>query len=298
MDNELSIRPARAGDRAAMERICAQVWDGDDYVPYVWDEWLADERGPLIVGELEGQVVALSKITFQTPDQGWLRGMRVDPEYRGRGIAGRFLRYSLAYARDHGARAVRLSTNDYNTPVHLAAGRAGMERIGVYVSWVAEPLPEGAPPIFLSPDDRAHADAFLQASPVLAFCRGVYGLGWEWQELTPARLAESLEGRMVAAQLAPDGGLGALAITSFDAEDQRLTIGLTDGQPAAVTALLRAIRAYASQFGAIRVRAWLPEIDWLRDVFQAAGFDYGDWKGALWLFERRFAATGGAGDGL
>ena len=91
---------------------------------------------------------------------------------------------------------------------------------------------------------------------------------------------------------------GALAITGYDAEDQRLTIGLTDGEPAAVTALLMAIRAYASQLGAIRVRAWLPEIEWLRGVFQAAGFDYGDWKGALWLFERRFGAPGGADDGL
>jgi GNAT superfamily N-acetyltransferase len=292
MSLELTIRPARPDDRPSMERICAQMWEGDDYVPYVWDEWLADGRGPLIVGELDGQVVALSKITFQTPHQAWLQGMRVDPGFRGRGIAGRFLQYSLAYARDRGARAARLSTADHNTPVHISAGRAGMERIGVYVAWVAEPLPDGAPPSFLSPDDRAQVEAFLRASPVLAFCRGVYGLGWEWQELTPARIAESLEGRLIAAQPAPGGGLAALAITGYDDEDRRLTIGLTDGEPAAVTALLAALRAQATRLGAERVRAFVPDLEWLRDAFRAAGFDYGDWKGALWLFEKRSPQAG------
>jgi hypothetical protein len=234
--------------------------------------------------------VALNKITFQTADQGWLQGMRVDPRFRRQGIASRFLEYSLAYARGQGARTVRLSTADSNTPVHIAVGRAGMERIGVYVSWVAEPLPEGLPPAFLTPDDRAQVDAFLHASPVLAFCHGVYGLSWEWQELTAERVAESLQGRLIAAQLAPDGQMAALAITGYDAEDARLTIGLTDGEPTAVSALLKALRVHASRLGADRVRAFIPEIDWLRDAFRAAGFAYGDWQGALWLFERRFGA--------
>jgi GNAT superfamily N-acetyltransferase len=140
----LTIRPAQPDDRPAMERICAHTWEWGDYVPDVWDDWLAGEAGsraedrsmagPAIVGEMAGQVVALSKITFLTPGQVWLEGMHVDPEFRHRGIAGHFLDYSLAYARDHGARVVRTGTGGNNTAVHTLMARAGMERIGTYLA--------------------------------------------------------------------------------------------------------------------------------------------------------------------
>ncbi len=53
------IRAARPEDRADMERICAHTWDDGDYIPYVWDEWLADPQAVLLAGELEGRMVAL-----------------------------------------------------------------------------------------------------------------------------------------------------------------------------------------------------------------------------------------------
>ncbi len=55
------VRPARPEDRGDMEAICAQVWEGRDYVPEVWDAWLADPHGQLSVVELRGRVVALGK---------------------------------------------------------------------------------------------------------------------------------------------------------------------------------------------------------------------------------------------
>ena len=95
MDTGMTIRPARPDDRPAMEAICAHTWEWGDYLPEVWDDWLADAArsraegggGALIVGEWAGRVVALSKITWQPRDQVWLEGMRVDPDYRRRGFA-------------------------------------------------------------------------------------------------------------------------------------------------------------------------------------------------------------------
>ena len=59
METELTIRPARPDDRPAMERICAHTWDWGDYVPEVWDDWLAQGGGMgVIVGELAGRVGA------------------------------------------------------------------------------------------------------------------------------------------------------------------------------------------------------------------------------------------------
>jgi len=271
-----------------MERICAHTWEDGDYIPYVWDRWLADEQGPLIVGELEGQVVALCKISFQTPDQVWLQGMRVDPDYRQRGIGRKFLEYSLDYARENGARVARLSTSVRNTAVHRMAADAGMERIGVYVFWVTTSLPEGPQLTVLSAHDQAAVEAFLRASPVLDACRGVCEADWAWQDLSEERLPGLLESGRIVALVAAEGHLAALAVVSHDADDQALGAGFADGEPSAVRELAMAIRVHAARLGAVQARAWLPEVAWLREAFASAGYAFGEWQGEMWLLERRF----------
>lgn len=288
MPDAFIIRRARPEDREAMEHICAHTWDDGDYVPYVWDRWLAEEEGPLIVGELEGRVVALAKITFQTPDQVWLQGQRVDPDYRQRGIGRKCLEYGLEYAREHGARVARLSTSIRNTPVHAMMVRAGMERIGTYVLWQADALPDGPQPLILSAGDQAAVEAFLRTSPVLDFCHGVYGAEWAWQDLSPEEVASLLQAGRVVALAAPAGPLPALAVLSEDREDRAVDTGFADGDPAAVYALAMALRGHAARFGAAWTRAWLPEVDWLRDAFASAGYAFGEWHGEMCLYERAF----------
>jgi len=293
MNEELTIRPARPDDRAAMERICAHTWDEGDYLPEVWDEWLADERGPLIVGEVGGQVVTLNKITWQTADQVWLEGMRVDPDYRRRGVARRILDYDLTYAQEQGARVVRLSTGRNNTPVHILMDRIGMERIGGYVLWIAEPLPGGPQPAFLTPADDAKVRAFLADSPVLAYTRGLYSPNWGWQELPAARVRQFLEEGRVVGQFALDGRLAALAVTHLDAEDNILWVDFVDGTSVAIGELAAAIRAYAAHLGAAKVDVKLLDLAWLRDAFHTAGYGFGEWEGELWIFERWLAPRSG-----
>jgi GNAT superfamily N-acetyltransferase len=286
VNGELILRLARPDDRPAMERVCAQTFDWGDYIPSVWDDWLDDEQSLVLVGEQGDSVVALSKITFQTPDQVWLGGMRVHPDHRRRGIAGQFLDHSLDYARQRGARVVRLGTSQRNTPVHRIMARAGMTRVGSYVLWTAEPLPGDVSLSFLSPQHSAQTRAFLADSPVLAHTHGLHNFHWEWQELSAEHVAHSLQDGQMAARFAADGSLTALALIRFDPDDETLWLGFVDGQPAAVTALAVAVRSRAAQLAAHKVEIMLPDLPWLRDTFRTAGYGFGDWEGELWIFER------------
>lgn len=285
-----------------MERICANTWEWGDYIPEVWDDWLAanspSEGGVVLVGELDGQVVALSRIAFETPGQVWLEGMRVDPDYRRQGIAGRFLDYSLAYAREQGARVVRLGTGHHNAPVHTIVAHAGMEHVGAYVLWISDPLPVGllsSQPqrIFLGPDHVDQVQAFLAASPVLAHTRGLYSADWAWQELSARRVTQFLEGGQMAARFAPDGQVLALATVHFDPGDDRMWVGFADGEPSAVSDLATDIRVYAAERGAQQAGIMLPDLDWLRNAFRAAGYGPGEWEGELWIFERLLSLKDG-----
>jgi GNAT superfamily N-acetyltransferase len=282
----MTIRPARPGDRPAMERICARTWEWGDYIPDVWDHWLTDEQGLLIVSELEGRVVALSRIRFQAPDQIWLEGMRVDPEYRRRGIGRQFLDHSIAFARERGACVVRLSTSYHNVPVHTLAAQAGMVYVAAYQLRSADALPTGPDPAFLSAEHADRVRAFLSDSPMLAYAHGLYSDDWAWQEMSPARIDQFLEAGQFAARLAPDGRLAALAVLHPQPEDSELWIGYIDGEAAAITELATAVRGHAARFGAEKVQVMVPDLGWLRGTLSEAGYGTGEWEGELWVFER------------
>jgi GNAT superfamily N-acetyltransferase len=291
--SDLSIRPARAGDRDAMERICAHTFEWGDYIPEVWDHWLDDEEGTVFIGEVASRVVALSRVTFHTPEQAWLGGMRVDAEYRRRGIAGAFLEHDLSYSRAQGARVARLGTGDGNTAVHTIAARYGMELVGSYMLWTAEPQPARTPRLILSSDHATQVQDFLLTSPVLAHCHGLYSSGWAWQELSAERVHSFLDGGQVSAQFAPAGSLAALAVLDTDPDRECTWVCFADGEPSAVAALASAVRGFASQTGVEQVSAMLPDVAWLREAFRAAGYGLGDWEGELWVFERRLGGDGG-----
>jgi GNAT superfamily N-acetyltransferase len=292
MANDLSIRPARADDRDAMERICAHTFEWGDYIPEVWDDWLADKVGRVFAGEVAGRVVALSRVTFLTPEQAWLGGMRVDPEYRRRGIAGAFLEHDLSYSRAQGARVARLGTSDHNTAVHTITARAGMECVGSYMLWTAKAQPARTPPLILTSDDAVQIRDFLLTSPVLAHCHGLYSSGWAWQKLSAERVRHHVRDGQISAQFAPGGSLTALAILETQPDRDRTWVCFADGEASGVTALASAARGYASQAGVELVNAMLPDVAWLRDAFRSAGYGLGDWEGELWIFERRLDGDG------
>jgi GNAT superfamily N-acetyltransferase len=290
MDGRLIIRPAQPEDRPAVERICAHTWEWGDYILEVWDAWLADERAVLQVGELDGQVVAVNRLVFHSPDQVWLEGMRVDPERRRQGIAWQFMEHDLAYAHERGAKVVRLATGDFNTAVHTMVARTGMARIGAAALLTAEAMPDGPLAAILGPERAAQVAAFLRCSSVLAHMRGLYDCGWAWQALSAERVTEMLAAGQMVALLTPKEELAALAVVFFEQEWDRMWVGYVDatpGQPEAVTALAAALRARAARLGSPKIEAMLPDLPWLRDAFRAAGYDQGEWKGELWIFERR-----------
>ena len=193
----LVCRPALPVDTPAVLDLTARIWDGGDYVPRVWDDWLADPLGLLAVGEYAGKVVATGKLTRLLPRSWWLEGLRVHPDYEGRGFASRIFAYLHGYWLRHCDGVIRLVTHSDNQPVQRMCNRLGYQRI-------AEFTPFRAP--ILSLDSAAHlnpASLFVQlgehqveqavqiaqACDSLAFSRGLIDLGWTWVDLNAHHLA-------------------------------------------------------------------------------------------------------------
>ncbi|AFN03746.1 MULTISPECIES: GNAT family N-acetyltransferase [Pyrococcus] len=78
------IREAKPQDKPFIEEIAHLTWDGEDYLARVFDEWIKD--GNFYVLELNGKVIGTVKLTLLPNRVSWMEGLRVHPNYHGRGF--------------------------------------------------------------------------------------------------------------------------------------------------------------------------------------------------------------------
>ncbi|HXX77929.1 MAG TPA: hypothetical protein VEI53_05530, partial [Ktedonobacteraceae bacterium] len=72
---DLEVRPARPEDRDAVLAFCQQTWDWGDYVEHVWDEWLNNPQGTLLVATIDGQPIGVTNIRMLNETEAWFEGM-------------------------------------------------------------------------------------------------------------------------------------------------------------------------------------------------------------------------------
>lgn len=189
----LNFRPARAPDRDAVFAMVATVWDGTDYIPEIWDEWLDAEDGPLIVGALGEQPVALYKLTGLGPYEDWLEGVRVDPELRGRGFARALVRDAIERSHERGKRTLRFQTSEQNPTMHWIADELGFTLAYAPELYRATPIVGAVAYQSILIDQLPRLLHDLEHSPLLRLTGGQYTYGWTSFDLTAERLREHVE---------------------------------------------------------------------------------------------------------
>lgn len=278
------VRPARPEDRADMEALCAQIWGGEDYIPQVWDQWMADPEGEFSVVELDGRVVALAKLSHIADDEWWLEGMRVHPNYRRLGISRLLQARQLEVAERLGVGVLRFATASYNRPIHRNASRDGFRRVAEFRSSSADALPGPRALRPLGPDDLEAAWGLVENSSIRRISGGLYEMDWRWQELTKGRLAAHIAaGQVWGIDL--DGHLAALAVARADPEEECLAVGYIDGTPEGLRALAWGLRLLAYQQGYPKVRVFSVADPALLEALRSAGLTP-DREHSLYIFEK------------
>jgi RimJ/RimL family protein N-acetyltransferase len=198
------FRLAAARDRDAVFAFCAQTWPNGDYIPLVWDDWLADSQGALIAGVDEAdQAIAVVKLVVAAPGEGWLEGVRVAPERRERGLGRALLTHVADYAWASGLRTLRFVTDAGNAPMHRVAAACGFTVRGEYRPFRADAAgtPDARPGDGGRP--RAARPARPDEAPALSdAAQAAYGPAEpiRWHGWTGAALDEDWLARAVAAE--------------------------------------------------------------------------------------------------
>ena len=68
----LTVRKARMEDRKQAVEAEGLATPSLHYLDKVYDEWLADDAGELMVADLDGQVVAVGKFSVVPDGSAWL----------------------------------------------------------------------------------------------------------------------------------------------------------------------------------------------------------------------------------
>jgi GNAT superfamily N-acetyltransferase len=282
------IRPALPLDRDAVLEFCKFIWEGDDYIPYVWDDWMADPSGQMFVAEHAGKAVGLGRLTLLAPGQWWLEGLRVDPAYQDRKIGSLMNEYlnNLWLERCEGV--VRLMTSSQRVKVHHMCKQQGFARIAERRFYVAEPQdgPDAAGGFATVPQSEVdEAVAFSLAADSRSLTGPLADVGWRFAPPT-AELFRNFLGREDAQARWWRGRKGLVLAWEDDWDEGRfMLISLAACASHDLPAMLLDLRGLAASRCLYRV-AWNADTQpQLVTVLAEAGFK-GD-EGSSYIFEKR-----------
>lgn len=280
----LRIRKATGADRDEVLAFCQHTWDWGDYIPEVWDTWLADAKGRLLVGEMDGRIVAVGYARLVTRAEAWLQGMRVHPDYRARRIALRFTERATKAAFELGAEVARLATLATNHAIQRVMDDLGYRRAATFVSLQVPvaPLRPAAAEV-LAEQHLSEVQDFLARSPGFAAMGGLECSDWVCYRLTPDRLRARLAAGGVVAKRA-GGKIAALAFLGRG-RNHGAVVEFADGERESLIQLAEALVDRATGEGLEILPLRMPDVPYILAAFDQAGLG-GEQRGRFLIYEK------------
>jgi GNAT superfamily N-acetyltransferase len=278
-------RPALPMDKPQMLELTKRIWDGEDYLPYVWDEWLADSEGVLAVTELAGQIVGIGKLTRLTSDQWWLEGLRTHPDFEGRGLASHLTDYLLAAWQHAGGNVIRLTTASFRVPVHRLSEKRGFVKIGEYSFFRANSLAESTAHFqLIQLDEILAANELAQQSTSRTMFGRFSDLGWRWAETCLPLLETAIQtGKAWWWQ----EKCGVLTWWEDNEEnDTKPCLSLLACEPHSLPDFLIDARRLAANKGYTQIAWNAPLTAGVIEALQLSGFRR-TWEDSLYLYEKK-----------
>jgi len=185
------IRKVTESDREDILEISRHIWEGHDYLPSVIEEWLKDSHSYTCGIEVEDQFVALANLrVIEGGRTGWMEGLRVHPDHRGKGYANALTEYLIEKAVELGVQRLRYTTSNENEASLRLAEKYGFKSIlemGVF--WHPNPktVPSTKSCLHVRKSNSNEVYAMLQRKPDI-IPNNVLIYDWKALDVTPEAL--------------------------------------------------------------------------------------------------------------
>jgi ribosomal protein S18 acetylase RimI-like enzyme len=272
MTSPVKIRPGRASDQSAIDDIATGTFSWGDYVPQEFANWLQEpDCRVLVATNAEDHAVAVVHVKMMSTGEGWLSGARVHPHYRRQGIGTLLNDRGVEWARTQGAKVVRLTAEEENSPARSQVEKLGYRPVARFVlsaRSLATPglesnggrrLP-GPEQFDLAPAAEAESAFMVWSLGDLArTAHGLFGAeGWSFRKLMLADLTKAASIRHL--WICPSGW----AIASED--EDALWVSLLVTTPDDADRAIRALTDLALETGKQWLDLMIPRIGWLDDA--------------------------------
>jgi len=171
------VREAKLSDKKPLMDFITKTWGGHDYIPSVWDQWLRDKGGKIFVVEVDGKQVGMNRVRLLRDGTGWLEGVRIHPDFRGKGLASLLGEKSMQYASKLGVSTFRLTSSSRNRAAHRQVAKMGFSevaRFDVFRARSKSRLLRGGGVDRLTPSDLSKALRVIRGSVEYRVGIGVY----------------------------------------------------------------------------------------------------------------------------
>ncbi|HDP77755.1 MAG TPA: GNAT family N-acetyltransferase [Mesotoga infera] len=128
------IKRLRRADRLRVKEIVETIWEGDDYIPQVFEKWVRDPSCHFMGLWKGGKLIGIDNLRLFSRKVGWMEGMRIDPLYQGRGFGREMGGEMLKLAESLGLERLYFSTYFDNTASIKMNEAFGFRRIAVFTN--------------------------------------------------------------------------------------------------------------------------------------------------------------------
>jgi GNAT superfamily N-acetyltransferase len=265
--DRLTIRPVRPADRDRVLELTRDIWGGHDYVPSVFDDWVADAGAAFQAMELDGVLVGLQRLRPYASGLMWYEGLRVASTHRRQGLARAMLESAIAESREHGFREMRLVTG--NPAAATLFEEVGFERIQDDRWWRGVRVEGGESARIPDPAEAEKLWAGIAGSPGIELWGGVTADYNGAHDLGAAELSRLAGIGMLRA------GPGGRAIAGLrEPWGENIAVAFVAGKGGALRELLMALRFEADADGLDDVTVALPRDHPAADDLRASGYDF------------------------
>jgi len=263
---ELTVRPMRAADRECVMEICRDVWDGHDYIPRVFDEWLSDAGAAFQAAEMDGVVVAVQRLRPYAPGLVCYEGLRVASTHRRQGIARAMLASAITEAKEQRFIEMRLGTaNPDALPLFESAG---FQRLVDARWWRGQRSEGGEQARMPDPSEARKLWPAVEKSPGIELYHGVTADFNGARDLGAAELVRLARIGMLRV------GPGGRAIAAMrEPWGHNLAVAFLAGRGGALRDLLMSMRFEADADGLDHVTITLPRDHPAAEDLSASGYD-------------------------
>lgn len=256
------MRPA---DRPRVMEICQDVWDGRDYMPRVFDDWVADAGSTFQAAELDGVVVGLQRLRPYAAGLIWYEGLRVASTHRRQGLAQAMLAAAIAQAKEQGFREMRLATG--NVSAARLFESHGFVRLVDARWWRGTRIEGGEPARMPDPSEAPKLWPAVEKSPGIELYHGISPDFNGARDLDVAELERLARIGMLRA------GPGGRALVGMrEPWGENLAVAFVAGQGGALRELLMSMRFEADADGLSHVTVTLPRDHPGADDLAASGY--------------------------